>query len=165
LLQIIVFLDEYPEEIPFDAMKYLIAEANYGGRVTDDWDRRLVNVYISELFCEEAVSTDGFALCELPEYHIPADGSLASYKAFLKTLPVTDHPAAFGQHLNADISSQIENTMSLIATLVSLQSGVGASGGSKADTQLVKQADDILGQVSPTSCTFTTLNYAPCTAS
>lgn len=43
---IIVFLDEYPDRIPFDAMKYLIAEANYGGRVTDDWDRKLVNVYI-----------------------------------------------------------------------------------------------------------------------
>jgi dynein heavy chain len=45
---IIVFLDEYPDRIPFDAMKYLIAEANYGGRVTDDWDRRLVNVYIGK---------------------------------------------------------------------------------------------------------------------
>lgn len=42
---IIVFLDEYPERVPF---KYLIAEANYGGRVTDDWDRRLVNVYIGK---------------------------------------------------------------------------------------------------------------------
>jgi dynein heavy chain, axonemal len=29
---IIVFLDEYPDRVPFDAMKYLIAEANYGGR-------------------------------------------------------------------------------------------------------------------------------------
>merc|ERR1712072_211196 len=55
---IIVFLDEYPDKIPFDAMKYLIAEANYGGRVTDDWDRRLVNVYISELICEDVVTTD-----------------------------------------------------------------------------------------------------------
>lgn len=29
---IIVFLDEYPDRIPFEAMRYLIAEANYGGR-------------------------------------------------------------------------------------------------------------------------------------
>merc|ERR1712176_969174 len=38
---------------PFDAMRYLIAEANYGGRVTDAMDRRLVNVYITQLFCEQ----------------------------------------------------------------------------------------------------------------
>jgi dynein heavy chain len=57
---IIVFLDEYPDRVPYDAMKYLIAEANYGGRVTDDWDRRLVNVYISELMHEDVVHTDNF---------------------------------------------------------------------------------------------------------
>jgi dynein heavy chain len=50
---VIVFLDEYPDKTPFDAMRYLIAEANYGGRVTDDWDRRLVNVYIHQFFCDE----------------------------------------------------------------------------------------------------------------
>jgi dynein heavy chain, axonemal len=47
---IIAFLDEYPDRIPFEAMKYLIAEANYGGRVTDDWDRKLVNVYIGKSY-------------------------------------------------------------------------------------------------------------------
>jgi dynein heavy chain len=63
---IIVFLDEYPDKVPFDAMKYLIAEANYGGRVTDDWDRRLVNVYIGELFCDDCiVDNEKFMLSDL----------------------------------------------------------------------------------------------------
>lgn len=80
-------------------MKYLIAEANYGGRVTDDWDRRLVNVYIGttvslntlttvnlfiisigELFCDDCVESEKFMLSTLPDYFIPEEGDLRHYK-------------------------------------------------------------------------------------
>lgn len=38
-----MFLDEFAgQDIPFDALKYLTAECNYGGRVTDGKDRRLI---------------------------------------------------------------------------------------------------------------------------
>lgn len=44
-----IYLDEY-EDTPWEALKYLIAGISYGGHVTDDWDRRLLMTYVSEMF-------------------------------------------------------------------------------------------------------------------
>lgn len=41
---------------PWDAIRYLISEVTYGGRVTDEWDRRLLNVYASEYFNQVIIS-------------------------------------------------------------------------------------------------------------
>ena len=34
------------DNIPFDALNYLIAECNYGGRVTDQNDRRCITTML-----------------------------------------------------------------------------------------------------------------------
>ncbi|XP_026685175.1 dynein heavy chain 2, axonemal-like [Diaphorina citri] len=44
------YLDEYKEPTPWAALQYLIAEINYGGHVTDQWDRRLLKTYSNQLF-------------------------------------------------------------------------------------------------------------------
>ena len=49
-------------------------------------------------------------------------------------LPPADNPEAFGQHSNADIASQIQETRLLFDTLLSLQPQVATGGGeSKED--------------------------------
>jgi dynein heavy chain len=45
--------------IPWQALQFLIAEANYGGRITDDRDRRLIKVYAKEIL---SVLTSGSPL-------------------------------------------------------------------------------------------------------
>ena len=54
-----IYLDGY-DETPWDALKYLIANINYGGHVTDDWDRRLLMTYINDYMCEPALSVPFF---------------------------------------------------------------------------------------------------------
>jgi len=53
-----MFLNEKGEEIPWDAMLYVTGHINYGGRVTDDWDRVcllsiLKKYYTPEIFQED----------------------------------------------------------------------------------------------------------------
>jgi len=53
-------------------IKYIIAEVLYGGRVTDDMDRRLLNVYANQFFNEKVISEEKYMLSDpsLP-YAIP----------------------------------------------------------------------------------------------
>jgi dynein heavy chain, axonemal len=46
------------QKLPFEALKYLIAECNYGGRVTDQNDRILLNTILEFFFNEEVVEDD-----------------------------------------------------------------------------------------------------------
>lgn len=124
-----VYLDEYPET-PWDALKYLIAGVNYGGHVTDDWDRRLLMTYVQQYFSDDVLNTQFCRLSSLPIYYVPRDGSLESYRDFITVLPNTDRPEAFGQHPNADITSLINETKSMFDTLMSLQVQAVSEAGS-----------------------------------
>ena len=54
-----IYLDDY-DETPWEALKYLIAGINYGGHVTDDWDRRLLMTYIQDFFNDNSINTPFF---------------------------------------------------------------------------------------------------------
>lgn len=66
-------MDDY-EEIPFEVLNYLGAEVNYGGRVTDDKDIRLIKSILKR-FVQPGCLEDGFAYSDSGLYKtIPTGG-------------------------------------------------------------------------------------------
>ena len=67
--QLKLFLDEY-EEVPFKVLNYLGAEINYGGRVTDDKDERLIETILRKYVCPDALVL-GYKFSVSGKYYIP----------------------------------------------------------------------------------------------
>ncbi|KAJ4429792.1 Dynein heavy chain 2, axonemal [Periplaneta americana] len=141
-----IYLDEYADT-PWEALKYLIAGVNYGGHVTDDWDRRLLTTYINQYFCEDALQVNFFRLSSLPTYTIPRDGSLESYIDYITILPAIDQPEAFGQHSNADITSLMIETRVLCETLMSLEVQQSVAGKESKEDKVMQLATDVLMKI------------------
>ncbi|KAA0188249.1 Dynein heavy chain axonemal, partial [Fasciolopsis buskii] len=140
------YLDQY-EETAWEALRYLIADINYGGHVTDDWDRRLLGTYIGEYFKDDVLKEPFYKLSILPHYYVPRDGTLNAYREFVSMLPQIDHPEAFGQHPNADITSQIQETRMLLDTLLSLQPQVSSASGVSREDKVLELIDNLQKQL------------------
>lgn len=141
------YLDYYTDT-PWEALRYLIAEANYGGRVTDELDRRVLASYLNKFYCEDALAVDNYPLSPLSTYYVPDPGPLSSFKDYILQLPTADRPEAFGQHPNAEISYQIEDSKVVLDSLLALQprAAGGGSSNNREDT-VVLITTDLLAQI------------------
>uniref|UniRef100_A0A8C3MH56 Uncharacterized protein n=1 Tax=Geospiza parvula TaxID=87175 RepID=A0A8C3MH56_GEOPR len=139
--QIQMFLNEY-EEIPFEALTYLTGECNYGGRVTDDKDRRLLLSLLSTVYNKD-IEQEKYMLSAGGDYYIPPHGPYE----YIRSLPITTHPEVFGLHENADITKDNQETNQLFhAVLLTLPREAGGAG--KSPQEVVEDlAQDILSKL------------------
>ena len=135
------------EQTPFEALKYATGECNYGGRVTDDKDRRLLNTLLRKVYAP-ATLKKGFRLSESGTYVIPEEGSHESYLDYIATLPILPLPEAFGLHENADITKDLGQTALLTETLIKTGGGSGGGGGAQ-DELVAKITKDIIDRLPP----------------
>ena len=83
------FLEEY-DEIPFEALSYTAGELNYGGRITDDKDRRLCMCILSDFYTPAVLHEKGYKFSPSGRYHVPAADKLGTkdVMAYIKDLPL-----------------------------------------------------------------------------
>jgi len=87
--------------VSWSTVCYMLGEVQYGGRVTDDFDKRLLLTFTHVWFCD-VLLRPGFEFYK--NYKVPVTRSLPGCLDFINALPATDTPEVFGLHPNADIT-------------------------------------------------------------
>uniref|UniRef100_A0A8C3EQF5 Dynein axonemal heavy chain 1 n=1 Tax=Corvus moneduloides TaxID=1196302 RepID=A0A8C3EQF5_CORMO len=143
--QLQMFLNEYAE-IPYKVLKYTAGEINYGGRVTDDWDRRCIMSILEDFYKPEVLKPgDLWLLLPSESVWIPLQG----YLQYVKGLPLNDSPELFGLHNNADITFAQNETFALLGAISLLQPKTITLGGrSREEVGIVEEtSNDILAKL------------------
>ena len=126
----------------------MIGECQYGGRVTDDFDKRLLNTFTLKWFGEN-MFTNQFYFSD-KNYTIPKYSKLDDLLNFINALPQSDKPEAFGLHSNADITYQTNTAKTCLDTILSIQPKESGGGtGETRESVVYRIAQDMLDKLPP----------------
>lgn len=89
-----LFINEY-DTIPFEAISYLTGECNYGGRVTDDWDRRLLLTMLADFYNTNIIENPHYKFSPSGNYFAPPRGTYNDYIEFIKVTDITENRVRF----------------------------------------------------------------------
>jgi len=96
--------DNLGRHVSWTTVKYMVCEIQYGGRVTDDYDRRLLNVIGDKWLSSKMMHPD----MEFSKgYGYPPLHSFELTKSFISDLPSYDSHDIFGFQANAETSVSV----------------------------------------------------------
>ena len=131
--------------ISWQTVQFMLGEVQYGGRVTDDYDKRLLKTFTAVWFNPELLTQD-FKFYE--GYTIPDCRTLEEYSEFIASMPLQDKPEVFGLHSNANITYQINTAASILDQILNVQPKEAAGGKGESREQVVRRmADDMLAKL------------------
>lgn len=145
-----MFLDEY-DETPYNVLNFLTSYINYGGRVTDAIDLRVIDVILRD-FYNKNILRDDYAFSTSGTYvslEINPDSPQRGYLERIEALPVNAEPDIFGMHTNANIACALNETFDLFDTLVLLQPRTTGGGGQTREDVIYEDVLDLQLRLPP----------------
>jgi len=134
------------ECLSYDAILYMTGDCNYGGRVTQDWDRRCLNTILTTYYNPQVAQNPKQKLSESGLYYVPPVTNHEETLNFIKNLPVTQHPEVFGMHANAEITKDIKSTKQLFDSVILASGWVNQTPG-ETNTKLMEICNHILAKL------------------
>jgi len=137
--------------ISWRAIRYMVCDVQYGGRITDDLDREMFWTY-GDLWLTERVFNEKdynfHSLSEFP-YTIPDYPEIQKYQEYINSFPEKDSPVIFGLNVSADLTFRLAESQGMINTLIDTmpKEGGGGSGRTKEDEVKDKLEQDLIRQL------------------
>ena len=155
----LMFLEKhlYSGALSWPTLQYIVSEAQYGGKITDDMDRVLFKAY-ADLWVTQSALAPSFAynpitpLAPIPgnfEYKNNDFPEVKQYKAYAAQFPESDSPEIFGLHPNADLTFRVKEVRAMMDTLMSTQPKQSGGGGGKSREEVVNEKAIELSQKMP----------------
>jgi dynein heavy chain len=97
------------DDSTFAMLRHHIVEICYGGRTTDDKDRRVLSTVVESMFDKRLLSDERADLSPSGIYHTlgnttsPSDAPFAAYIEYVKQLPSRAAPEVVGLHANSEL--------------------------------------------------------------
>ncbi|CAL7933869.1 unnamed protein product [Xylocopa violacea] len=148
VLQLQLFLNDY-DKVPFEALLYLTGECNYGGRVTDDKDRRLLNSLLELFYNPEVIINPEYCFSPSCIYRLPKNTDYHGCLTYIRNLPINQHPEVYGLHENADLTKDNQESSQLLkGTLLTQPHITGVGVERDVDEIVYALCADILSKLS-----------------
>jgi len=132
-------------KIPWADLRYITGEIMYGGHITNNFDRRLVDAYLNTYLNPELL--DGFTI--FPGFATPNNsGNCKQYREYIEESMPPESPVCYGMHPNAEIGFRFMQAEQMFNSIVELMPRSGGGEGGMSLQEKAKQAlDDTLDKL------------------
>ena len=136
---------ETKKAIAWKSLQFMTGEVHFGGRIVDEYDKRVMAVYCERWLNENLLATE-FVFEK--GYACPDFRTVDEYREYIESCPAEENPSIFGLHSNASSAQNQREANCMLAQLMTASVTIRSSEApSKRESTILGVVDEILRTV------------------